>query len=87
MNLTKTKNMTAWQFEAEWEQIHADLEEVGLGINKLEKFLAYIVKVGPPISETIRMDRRPRPDGAGVSVPGCRRRGKNATKSSARLKE
>ena len=65
MNLTKTKGMTALQFEAEWEQIHADLEEVGLGINRLEKFLAYIVRVGPPISETIRMDRRPRPDGAG----------------------
>ena len=41
-NLTKTKGMTALQFEAEWEQIHADLEEVGLGINWLEKFLVCI---------------------------------------------
>ena len=42
-----------------------DLEEVGLGINQLEKFPAYIVKVGAPVSETIRMDRRLRlfPDG------------------------
>ena len=45
--------------------MHADLEEVGLGKPPLEKFLAYIVKVGPPTSETIRMDRRPRKDGAG----------------------
>ena len=60
--------MTALQFEAEWEQIHADLDEISLGVNKTEKFLAYIVKVGPPISETIRMDRRPRPDETGGSV-------------------
>ena len=57
--------MTALQFEAEWEQVHADLEEVGLAKTALEKFLAYIVKVGPPINETIRMDRRPRTDKAG----------------------
>ena len=53
------------QLEAEWEQVHADLEEVGLGISPLEKFLAYIVKVGPAHSETIRLDRRPRPDWSG----------------------
>ena len=64
-NLEKTRGMTALQFEAEWEQVHADLEEVGLEINPLEKFLGYIVKVGTPVSETIRMDRRPRPDGSG----------------------
>jgi len=64
-NLTKTRGMTALQFEAEWEQIHAELEEVGLSLNPLDKFLAYIMKVGPPISETIRMDRRPRPDKSG----------------------
>ena len=63
--LNKVRGMSALQFEAEWEQIHADLDEVGLGINPLEKFLAYIVKVGPPVSETIRMDRRPRADGSG----------------------
>ena len=61
----KGKNTTALQFEAEWEQIHADLDEVGLTKAPLEKFLAYIVKVGPPVSETIRMDGRPRKDGAG----------------------
>jgi hypothetical protein len=64
-NLTKAKGMTALQFEAEWEQIHADLDEVGLSKTPLEKFLGYIVKVGPPVNETIRMDRRPRKDGAG----------------------
>jgi hypothetical protein len=64
-SLSKGRHSTALQFEAEWEQVHADLEEVGLGKSPLEKFLAYIVKVGPPTSETIRMDRRPRKDGAG----------------------
>ena len=64
-NLSKTRGMNSLQFEAEWEQVHADLEEVGLGLSPLEKFLAYIVKVGPPLSETIRMDRRPRTDGSG----------------------
>ncbi len=63
--LSKTKGMTALQFEASWEQVHADLAEVGLSKSPLEKFLAYIVKVGPPINETIRMDRRPRKDGSG----------------------
>ena len=57
--------MTSLQHEAEWERIHADLEEAGLGVNAQEKFLAYIVKVGPPLSETIWMDRRPRPDKSG----------------------
>ena len=64
-NLTKGRNHNAIQFEAEWEQIHTDLKEVGLEVNETEKFLAYIVKVGPPTSETIRLDRRPRSDGAG----------------------
>jgi hypothetical protein len=39
-NLTKTKGMTALQFEAEWEQIHADLDEVGLSKTPLESSLA-----------------------------------------------
>ena len=69
-NLTKTKGIITLQFKAEWEQIHADLEEIGLGINRLEKFLAYIVKVGSPISETVRMDRRSRSDGAGGTTTG-----------------
>ena len=56
--------MSALQFEAEWEQINAELGEVGFMINPLDKFLAYIIKVGSQ-SETIRMDRRPRPDGSG----------------------
>ena len=64
-NLTKHPKANALQFEAEWEEVHADLDEVGLGVNEREKVLAYIVKVGAPISETIRLDRRPRSDGAG----------------------
>ena len=67
-NLVKTRQMTALQFEAEWEKVHADLEECGLGLSPTEKFLGYIVKVGPPYSESIRMDRRPRPDGNGGIV-------------------
>ena len=61
----KTKGMTALQFEAEWERLHAELVEVGLGKGKLDKFLAYLKKVGPGVSETIRLDRRPRSDGSG----------------------
>ena len=57
--LEKTKGMSCWQFEAEWERIHSELEEVGLGQAPREKMLAYICKVGP-VSETIRLDRRPR---------------------------
>ena len=57
--------MTALQFEAEWEAIHAELEEVGLGKAPLEKFVSYLIKMGGTMAETIRMDRRPRPDGAG----------------------
>ena len=51
--------MSCWQFEAEWERIHSELEEVGLAQPPREKMLAYICKIGP-VSETIRMDRRPR---------------------------
>ena len=63
--LYRHKGMNAMQFEAEWERINCELDEVGLGKNPLEKLLAYIMKVGTPVSETIRMDRRPRKDGAG----------------------
>ena len=51
--------MSCHQFEAEWERIHSELEEVGLAVSPREKMLAYICKVGP-VSETIRMDLRPR---------------------------
>jgi hypothetical protein len=64
-NLTKSRGMSALQFEAEWEQVHADLEEIGLALNPQQKFLQYIMKVGPPSSENVRQDRRPRPDGKG----------------------
>ena len=41
----KGRNMTALQFEAEWERLHAELVEVGLGKGKLDKFLAYLTKL------------------------------------------
>ena len=43
--LEKTKNMSCWQFEAEWERVHSELEEVGLGVDPREKMLAYFCKV------------------------------------------
>ena len=48
--------MTTLQFEARWEELSADLEEVGLGRSELEKYLAYLDKVGPPQGEEIRKD-------------------------------
>jgi hypothetical protein len=67
-NLSKGRNTTAIQFEASWEQITAEFDEVGLSVTPLHKFLEYIRKVGPPASEQIRMDRRPRDDGKGGKV-------------------
>ena len=64
-DLTKTRHMTALQFEAQWEAALAKLESVGLGKTDLEKFLAYLVKMGPQLGEEIRRDRRARADGAG----------------------
>ena len=46
----------------------AELEEVGLGKSKLEKYLAYVEKMGPALGEEIGKDRRPRPDGGGGTV-------------------
>merc|ERR1712051_834375 len=63
--LEKTKGMPCWQFEAEWERVHSELEEVGLGVGAREKMLAYICEVGP-VSETIRLDRRPRRNADGT---------------------
>ena len=63
--LTRTKHMSALQFEAAWEEVHAELEEIGLGKTPLEKYLEYVEKMGPALGEEIRKDRRPRPDGAG----------------------
>ena len=64
-NLYKTKAMTALQVEAEGESGTAQMEEVGLALSPLEKFLSYLTKVGPSNAEVLRMDRRPRPDKAG----------------------
>ena len=67
----KKKHQTALQFEAEWEHVHADLEEIGLGVKPMENFLQYIAKVGAPISEKIRMDRGQRKNKDGEWVTRC----------------
>ena len=64
-SLSKGRNMNALQFEAKWEELLADLEECGLGKTELDKFLAYVEKMGPQVGEEIRKDRRPRLDGTG----------------------
>ena len=63
--LSKTRNMSALQFEAEWEKALAEMVEVGLPQPPREKYLAYLCKIGSPMSDILRQDRRPRPDGAG----------------------
>ncbi len=44
------------------------MTEVGLPIGPRELFLSYLVKVGGPVAETLRMDRRPRPDIDGTTM-------------------
>ena len=51
--------MSAHQFEAAWEEIHADLEEVGLPVSAQDKYLGYLQKIGGEATR-IRMDRRER---------------------------
>merc|ERR1712015_51150 len=53
------------QFEAKWENLHANLQDVGLGKTMLELYLAYLQKVGTEAAKEIRKDRRPRPDESG----------------------
>ena len=76
----KTKNMNAMQFEARWEELSAELEEVGLGKTPLEKYLAYLEKVGPVSAEEIQKDRRPRPDKSGGSTSRARKLGQRLTR-------
>ena len=64
---TKTKGMSALQFEAEWERLQSDLDEVGLGLSSLDKKIQYILKIGP-VADQVRMDRRPRPNSVGEMV-------------------
>ena len=45
-NFYKTPRMNAMQFEAKWENLHANLQDVGLGKTTLELYLAYLQKVG-----------------------------------------
>ena len=58
-------HLSALQFEARWEELTHELEEIGLGKSVLEKYLAYLEKVGAPYAEEIQKDRRPRPDASG----------------------
>ena len=57
--------MNAFQFEAIWEELTAELAEVSSGSAPIEKYLDYLEKVGLHMNEVIRLDRRARPDGAG----------------------
>ena len=51
------------QFEAVWEKALAELEKVGLGKTKLEKYLGYLEKVGAQLSEKVELFRLVDPDG------------------------
>ena len=54
-------HMSAHKFEAAWEEIHADLEEVGLPVSAQDKHLGYLQKICGEATR-IRMDRRERVD-------------------------
>ena len=58
----KKPHMSAVQFEAEWERHMAELREVGLPQDSKQLFIDYIRKVGGTIAESIRIDRRKRPN-------------------------
>ena len=66
--LTKTKGMKALQFEAKWEACLSELAAVGLPRSTYDKYLDYFDKIGVQLGESVRIDRRPRPDGAGGMV-------------------
>ena len=38
------------------------MEKIGSGLPKLDKYLEYLVRVGTKMGETIRLERRPRPN-------------------------
>ena len=61
----RKQGMSAHQFEAAWEEIHTDLEEVGLPVSAQDKYLGYLQKIGAEATR-IRMDRRDRVDLAAV---------------------
>ena len=64
--------VNAIQLGAAWERAHANLVEVGLPVADTEKVIAYIQKVGSFLSKRVRLERKPRPDGAGgttVRIP------------------
>ena len=65
--LHKTRNMSALQFEAVWENKLAELVKVGLGKSPLETYLAYLEKIGP-IGAKVRADKDMRDDGSGTLV-------------------
>ena len=61
-SFNKGRNMSAIQFEAEWEQRSAEMVEVGLCVPEKEKFCVYVQKIGEPNGTNCRLDRRPRKD-------------------------
>ena len=64
--LHKDKRTSALQFEAAWGKSLSELEKVGLGKTRLEKYLSYLEKIGPHLSEKVRQSRELRDDGTGV---------------------
>ena len=62
---SKVRGMSALEFETKFIKLTAQLERIGFALSEKEKHMSYLEKVGMPISETIRMDRRQRPDRSG----------------------
>ena len=61
----KTRHMGALEFRTKFYKYTAQLEEVGMPSTAAEKLMSYFEKVGPSMSQIIRLDRRQRPDGSG----------------------
>ena len=64
-SFSKTKYMTALEFSTKFIKFSTQLEEVGLGLSKAEKYMCYIEKVGADMAELIRLDKCQRPDRSG----------------------
>ena len=62
---SKTRGMTALEFSTKFIKFSTQLEEVGLGLSKAEKYMCYIEKVGADMAELIRLDKCQRPDRSG----------------------
>ena len=63
--LAKSRDMSSLEFQTKFIRLTTQLEQIGMGLTRKSKYMSYLTKVGGPINETIRLDRRQRPDGAG----------------------